>query len=535
MKVHSLIPIAEHLANGGESGGTSGSTGGSEHMCPKHPQYPLEFFCNTCNEVVCGSCVGRAHNGHSLVDVSAALATETAAMEASVAAATAALAAAKTGIVAVREMKRAVQTNAHATHQEVESHCKALQRKLIVRMKELQGDVSVEAERKRELLQAQLDGLERVETKLEAGIAVAARLHEHGTAIERLQGRGLVVEGLAAAVGHGVGVDPVVGPTVEFVVQQELQGMSEMLVGYGVIAGVDTKASVSGAVGEGIVQAAAHQEATFVVAAVGYDGHPQTKGGDVVAVTFGPAPVKGGGGGGVGGGGGGAAASADEPPSKRRKTTKASKGKQKQEAAAVSAAAAAPAAAVVGTVVDCGDGTYRCSYTPVTPPGAVADGGGGKGGAVWQLAVQIGGVHIAGSPFAVEMMPGAEARVAAGKATRARLQAANPAAHKKANAVVDPADGETKLWRAASAGEVAEVRALLQAGADPLVGLTTNGCTPVYLAAQNGHLEVVRALVEAGADVNAARTDGTWTPLKVAQRNNHPDVVALLKQAGARA
>ena len=121
-----------------------------------------------------------------------------------------------------------------------------------------------------------------------------------------------------------------------------------------------------------------------------------------------------------------------------------------------------------------------------------------------------------------------EARVAAGKATRARLQAANPAAHKKANAVVDRATGETKLWRAASGGEVAEVRALLQAGADPLVGLTTNGCTPVFVAAQNGHLEVVRALVEAGADVNAAKTTDGATPVFMAAQNGHLEVVRAL-------
>ena len=191
----------------------------------------------------------------------------------------------------------------------------------------------------------------------------------------------LIVAGLAAAVGRGAAVEPVVGPKVALEVQQELQGMSEMLARYGVVVGADTKANVSVAVGEGIVHAVVHQEATFVVTAVGYDGNPRTEGGDAVAVTFGPAQVEGGGGAAAGG----VAGDVEAPPSKRRKKSKAAASKQKQPAPA--------AAPVVGAVVDAGNGTYRCSYTP---PAAAAGGG-----ARWQLSVQIGGVHVAGSPFAV--------------------------------------------------------------------------------------------------------------------------------------
>jgi hypothetical protein len=118
-KSHVLLPIAEHLASGGGGGG------GRElpSMCTKHPQYPHEFYCNTCGTVVCASCAVKGHNGHSLIDTSAALATEAAAVETSVAAAATALAFTETGMVAVRKMKVQVQTNAKATDEEVVAHC----------------------------------------------------------------------------------------------------------------------------------------------------------------------------------------------------------------------------------------------------------------------------------------------------------------------------------------------------------------------------------------------------------------------------
>jgi hypothetical protein len=49
-------------------------------------------------------------------------------------------------------------------------------------------------------------------------------------------------------------------------------------------------------------------------------------------------------------------------------------------------------------VVDGENGTYQCSYIPLVDAAA----------GMWQLAVQIGDVHIAGSPFAVELVAGKE-------------------------------------------------------------------------------------------------------------------------------
>jgi hypothetical protein len=198
--------------------------------------------------VVCSTCAVKGHNGHSLIDTSAALATEAAAVETAVAATTTALTSTKTGIVAVREMKRVVQTNTNATVEEVIAHCKALQRVLIAQMRKLEGAAKAEAKRKLGELQAQLNDLERAEGSMEIGLEVAARFKEHGTPLEQLQAKQMLVDGLTAAAAHGVEVTPVVGPKVAFVVQHELAGMSEMLARYGAIDGVDTKASVSGAV-----------------------------------------------------------------------------------------------------------------------------------------------------------------------------------------------------------------------------------------------------------------------------------------------
>jgi hypothetical protein len=80
-----------------------------------------------------------------------------------------------------------------------------------------------------------------------------------------------------------------------------------------------------------------------------------------------------------GGGGGSGGGAVTESAAKRQKTDDGS---------------------VVGLVVDNDDGTYRCTYTP---PAAAA----GRW-PQWQLTIQIRGMHIAGSPFALEVVNGKE-------------------------------------------------------------------------------------------------------------------------------
>jgi ankyrin repeat protein len=127
------------------------------------------------------------------------------------------------------------------------------------------------------------------------------------------------------------------------------------------------------------------------------------------------------------------------------------------------------------------------------------------------------------------------------------------------------AAGETALHNAAAEGNVAEVRRLLDAGADieardkygytPLgraaayektavVTLLLNrgadinaknndGDTPLYTAAFSGACESTALLLNRGADINAKNNRGD-TPLQVAVRNERYSIASLLRQAEAR-
>ena len=95
----------------------------------------------------------------------------------------------------------------------------------------------------------------------------------------------------------------------------------------------------------------------------------------------------------------------------------------------------------------------------------------------------------------------------------------------------------TPLHHAAQHGTPANVRALLEAGAQ--VDMRASGFsvdwgwdwTPLHLAAQNPDADVVRVLLEAGADVSARAYYGQ-TPLHLAAGNENAEVAALLLEAG---
>jgi ankyrin repeat protein len=93
------------------------------------------------------------------------------------------------------------------------------------------------------------------------------------------------------------------------------------------------------------------------------------------------------------------------------------------------------------------------------------------------------------------------------------------------------ASGDSPLAKAAKAGDLQTVRALLKSGADVNVR-SGDGSTPLLWAVHTGNIEIVRALIAAKAAVDAANDYGI-TPLLQASRTGDAALVELLLQSGA--
>ena len=80
----------------------------------------------------------------------------------------------------------------------------------------------------------------------------------------------------------------------------------------------------------------------------------------------------------------------------------------------------------------------------------------------------------------------------------------------QAASLLDKEDGQqlTSLMRAAAAGDLKQVTALLGKGADPNVQSSANGVTALMCAAYFGHLEVVQALVNKGSRLDQKDRNG---------------------------
>jgi ankyrin repeat protein/beta-lactamase regulating signal transducer with metallopeptidase domain len=90
---------------------------------------------------------------------------------------------------------------------------------------------------------------------------------------------------------------------------------------------------------------------------------------------------------------------------------------------------------------------------------------------------------------------------------------------------------DNALYEAAGQGDIAEIDALLQSGADVNAALSGDG-SPLIAAARNGRVEVVRHLLDRGADANMAVL-GDASPLIEAARTGSTAIVALLLDRGA--
>ncbi len=103
-----------------------------------------------------------------------------------------------------------------------------------------------------------------------------------------------------------------------------------------------------------------------------------------------------------------------------------------------------------------------------------------------------------------------------------------------ATTVIVAATNETELVEAAMRGDTAEVRSLLDAGAD-VNAAYGDGSTALHWAAGNGDLELTRLLLDAGARVDAATRIGSMTPLFMAAKSGEAAVIETLLAVGASA
>jgi ankyrin repeat protein len=90
---------------------------------------------------------------------------------------------------------------------------------------------------------------------------------------------------------------------------------------------------------------------------------------------------------------------------------------------------------------------------------------------------------------------------------------------------------DRQLLRAASRGEVEQIAALLNAGANVNATFDGDG-SPLIVAAREGHLAAVGLLLDRGADPNLA-VPGDGNPIIMAAREGRLDVVTLLLSRGA--
>jgi ankyrin repeat protein len=91
---------------------------------------------------------------------------------------------------------------------------------------------------------------------------------------------------------------------------------------------------------------------------------------------------------------------------------------------------------------------------------------------------------------------------------------------------------QTPLHDAVAHHDLATVKQLLKAGANPNAAARVDGVTPLSLACIEADPEIVDVLLKAGADVNATLTDGA-TPLMTASASGNVPVVRALLEHGA--
>ncbi|MGL4941692.1 MAG: ankyrin repeat domain-containing protein [Thermoguttaceae bacterium] len=89
----------------------------------------------------------------------------------------------------------------------------------------------------------------------------------------------------------------------------------------------------------------------------------------------------------------------------------------------------------------------------------------------------------------------------------------------------------TSLHSAVRSGDVAELRELVETGAD-LEATTKLGWTPLHFAAKHANLDCCQTLIDAGASMMARTQMRGWTPCHIAALEGHTAIVALCIEHG---
>jgi uncharacterized protein len=91
---------------------------------------------------------------------------------------------------------------------------------------------------------------------------------------------------------------------------------------------------------------------------------------------------------------------------------------------------------------------------------------------------------------------------------------------------------DVTVIEAARSGNIDEIRALVQKGAD-VNAAEGDGMTALHWAAEGNHAEAASILLYAGARLDARTRIGAYTPLLVASRVGNAEVIEVLLEAGA--
>eukprot|EP00729_Bicosta_minor_P006326 gene6326-biopygen25912 len=395
-KDHLAMPVKEYLA--GAPGHAAG--GAPLPMCRIHADKALDVYCNTCNILVCAMCGLLHHSKHDFTPVENVVGKHRDTIEALLAEVVVTRQEAIAATNAIKIIRGELEGNRDAAIKLIDEGFNKLLRAIKQRRDALKKMVNDAYNEKDDVLNKQITELEGIDSHSEIAMKLVEATLEAASPTELLERKQLFVDGLTQFKEHRVSLKEECGSTISAMVDVSFEQQAADILAVGWISRADTDPSASTAAGEGLTVARVGEAAEFVVSAVEVGtGKQRDSGGDVVVVVLvqNGAPDES-----IGGGGGAAAAAAAKPASgKRKRSGGGSSGKGRATKKSKTGAAASPApAANDTTVVDNGDGTYSCSYTP--PKGADAVGGG-----KWRLEVLLNGNPIVGSPFAIEVRPSA--------------------------------------------------------------------------------------------------------------------------------